>query len=111
MSVQYPLVEVVAAGSLKPPLTFGGQVMKFTRTKPLGAAGAAVILLMMLVALLAGTLARYDPYQGDYALQFARPSAEHWLGTDEYFCINESGMTELCSQRYESVLADRLAGR
>ena len=31
-----------------------------------------------------GTLARYDPYQGDYALQFARPSAEHWLGTDEF---------------------------
>jgi len=84
MSVQYPLVEAMAPGSLKPRLTFSGQVVKFVRTKPLGAAGAAVILLMMLVALFAGTLARYDPYQGDYALQFARPSAEHWLGTDEF---------------------------
>jgi hypothetical protein len=33
------------------------------------------------------------------------------LGVAGYFCINEYGMTELCSQRYDSVLADRLAGR
>jgi hypothetical protein len=33
------------------------------------------------------------------------------LGIAGYFCVNEYGMTELCSQRYESVLADRLAGR
>jgi peptide/nickel transport system permease protein len=59
-------------------------VLKFIRTKPLGAAGAAVIVAMMFVAAFAGTLAAYDPYQGDYALQFARPSAEHWFGTDEF---------------------------
>ena len=29
-------------------------------------------------------LAPYDPYVGDYGLQFARPSAEHWFGTDEF---------------------------
>jgi hypothetical protein len=33
------------------------------------------------------------------------------LGVAGYFCINEYGMTELCSQRYESVLADRFHGR
>jgi hypothetical protein len=33
------------------------------------------------------------------------------LGVAGYFVVNEYGMTELCSQRYESVLADRLAGR
>jgi len=84
MSVQYPLVQVTASEPLAPRLTLGEQVVKFIRTKPLGAAGAAVILAMMFVAAFAGTLARYDPYQGDYALQFARPSAEHWLGTDEF---------------------------
>ena len=33
------------------------------------------------------------------------------LGLAGYFCVNEYGMTELCSQRYESVLRDRFAGR
>jgi len=33
------------------------------------------------------------------------------LGVAGYFCVGEYGMTELCSQRYESVLADRFAGR
>jgi peptide/nickel transport system permease protein len=84
MSIQYPLVEASASATLAPRLTLGEEVVKFIRTKPLGAAGAAVILAMMFVAAFAGTLARYDPYQGDYALQFARPSAEHWLGTDEF---------------------------
>lgn len=84
MSIQYPLVEASASAPLAPRLTLVEEVVKFIRTKPLGAAGAAVILAMMFVAAFAGTLARYDPYQGDYALQFARPSAEHWLGTDEF---------------------------
>ncbi|HEV7732864.1 MAG TPA: long-chain fatty acid--CoA ligase [Candidatus Binatia bacterium] len=33
------------------------------------------------------------------------------LGIAGYFCVNEYGMSELCSQRYDSVLADRLHGR
>jgi hypothetical protein len=33
------------------------------------------------------------------------------LGVAGYSCVGEYGMTELCSQRYESVLADRFAGR
>jgi len=84
MSIQYPLVEALASAPLAPRPTVGEVVLKFIRTKPLGAAGAAVILAMMFVAAFAGTLAAYDPYQGDYALQFARPSAEHWFGTDEF---------------------------
>ena len=84
MSIQYPLGEAAASAPLARRLTLGEEVVKFIRTKPLGAAGAVVILAMMFVAAFAGTLARYDPYQGDYSLQFARPSTEHWLGTDEF---------------------------
>ena len=33
------------------------------------------------------------------------------LGVAGYCCVNEYGMTELCSQRYDSVLRDRFDGR
>lgn len=33
------------------------------------------------------------------------------LGVPTYYCVNEYGMTELCSQRYDSVLDDRFHGR
>src|SRR3990172_2806664 len=84
MSVQYPLVQVTASESLAPRLTFAEEVVKFIRTKPLGAGGALVILAMLFVALFAEALARYDPYHGHYAPPFGRASAEHWLGTDEF---------------------------
>ena len=32
------------------------------------------------------------------------------LGIPTYYCINEYGMTELCSQRYDSALHDRFTG-
>jgi hypothetical protein len=33
------------------------------------------------------------------------------LGIPAYSCVNEYGMTELCSQRYDSVLDDRFRGQ
>ena len=83
MSVHYPL-EQTASAPLMPQLTWGGEVSTFVRTKPLGAAGALIIAGMMFVALFAPTLAPYDPYAADYGAQFARPSAAHWFGTDEF---------------------------
>ncbi|MDG2305907.1 MAG: hypothetical protein P8R42_14925 [Candidatus Binatia bacterium] len=34
----------------------------------------------------------------------------HRLGVSGYYCVNEYGMTELCSQYYDDVLAERFAG-
>jgi peptide/nickel transport system permease protein len=86
MSVNYPLVQTpsTATTPLAPRVTFGEEVRKFARTKPLGMAGALVILAMAFLAVFAELLAPYDPYAPDYAAQFARPSAEHWFGTDEF---------------------------
>ena len=78
------LTHTQASAVLTPRLTVAEAVVKFARTKPLGAAGGLIILVMMVVAALAEVLAPYDAYQADYALQFARPSVEHWLGTDEF---------------------------
>jgi peptide/nickel transport system permease protein len=84
MATNVELTHAPATAALAPRLTFLEEVLKFTRTKPLGAAGAFIILGMMFVAALANTLAPYDAYQADYGAQFARPSAEHWFGTDEF---------------------------
>jgi peptide/nickel transport system permease protein len=73
-----------AATALAPRLTVRQEVLKFVRTKPLGAAGMLIIVGMLGVAAVADVLAPYDPYHGDYGAQFARPSADHWFGTDEF---------------------------
>src|SRR5438552_7943424 len=57
---------------------------KFVRTKPLGAAGAAIIVLMALTAVCADLIAPYDVYKINQQLQFNPPSLAHWLGTDEF---------------------------
>jgi peptide/nickel transport system permease protein len=78
------LTHGAASVPLTPRLTVGQAVVKFVRTKPLGAAGAGIILVMLVVGAFSGVLAPYDPYQPDYGLQFGRPSPEHWFGTDEF---------------------------
>ncbi|HSF05186.1 MAG TPA: ABC transporter permease [Methylomirabilota bacterium] len=78
------LTHAQASAPLAPRLTLGQEVLKFARTKPLGAGGAVIILAMMVVGAFSEVLAPFDPYSPNYALQFSRPSAEHWFGTDEF---------------------------
>jgi len=51
--------------------------------RPAGAVGAAIVLVVAAVALLAPWLAPYDPLAVDLARKLAPPSAAHWLGTDQ----------------------------
>lgn len=51
--------------------------------RPAGAAGAAIVVAVGVVALLAPWLAPYDPLAVDLARKLAPPSAAHWLGTDQ----------------------------
>jgi peptide/nickel transport system permease protein len=84
MAVDSSLLGTTATAPLAARLSWPEQVSGFVRTKPLGAAGAIIILVMLLVAVLASAVAPYDPYLPDYGAQFARPGADHWLGTDEF---------------------------
>src|SRR5216117_2486264 len=56
----------------------------FVRKRPLGAIGAAIVLLNIIVALGANVFAAYDPLATDYGAMLARPSMAHWLGTDAF---------------------------
>src|SRR5881397_1589208 len=59
-------------------------VGEFCRQRPLGAIGAAVVVVNILVGLAANLIAPYDPLTTDYGAMLARPSAAHWLGTDAF---------------------------
>ena len=84
MATNLELTHSGASATLSPRLTVAEEIGKFIRTKPLGAAGALIIVAMLGIAAFAHVLAPYDPYRGDYGAQFARPSTEHWFGTDEF---------------------------
>ena len=59
-------------------------VLDFARQRPLGAVGAAIIVLTAVLAAGAGWIAPYDPLSNDYAAMLGAPSANHWLGTDAF---------------------------
>ena len=59
-------------------------LLRFVRTKPLGAFSAAVLVLMVLVAVLAPLLAPFDPLVHDNFAQLQGPSAQHLIGTDQF---------------------------
>lgn len=59
-------------------------IVEFCRQRPLGAIGAAVVLLNIVVALLANVISPYDPLGTDYGAMLAAPSRAHWLGTDAF---------------------------
>ncbi|OGA26012.1 MAG: ABC transporter permease [Betaproteobacteria bacterium RIFCSPLOWO2_02_FULL_67_26] len=59
-------------------------VLNFARRRPLGALGATVILLMVVLAASADVIAPYDPLATDYGAMLTAPGPGHWLGTDAF---------------------------
>src|ERR1700712_1938262 len=53
------------------------------RSNPLAMAGLIVAMVLIAVSLAAPLLSAEDPGTQDLAQRLARPSAQHWLGTDE----------------------------
>ena len=80
-----PAIEVtsdVAAAARRSAFT--SVVLGFARRRPLGAIGAAIVLLMLLVAVIAPWIAPYDPVAVDFGAMLSPPGAKHWLGTDSF---------------------------
>jgi peptide/nickel transport system permease protein len=50
----------------------------------LGAIGAAIMAVFVLAAVFAGVITLQDPLATNAALSLARPSAVHWMGTDNF---------------------------
>ena len=49
---------------------------------PLGAIGAAIMVVFVLAAVFADFIAPYDPFTTNAAVSLAHPEAAHWLGAD-----------------------------
>ncbi|HET7875431.1 MAG TPA: ABC transporter permease [Methylomirabilota bacterium] len=80
-----PAAAAVHAGATAPLSARPGVstvLARFCRKKPLGAAGGAVMLLIVLTAIFADQLQTYEPIATEAANTLARPGAEHWLGSD-----------------------------
>src|SRR5258708_16865160 len=59
-------------------------IRDFARRRTLGAVGAAVVVVMIVVGVFAGLLAPYDPLAVDFGAMLSKPNAAHWLGTHAF---------------------------
>ena len=84
MSSQPFDIEIAAAAAPSRRRQWWLAAVKFSREKPLGAAGAWIVIIMILAALCADFISPYNPLATDYGAMLGAPSAEHWLGTDEF---------------------------
>jgi peptide/nickel transport system permease protein len=57
---------------------------QFCRQNPLGAAGGFVVILMIAMAALADLVTVYDPTSNNFGVMLVPPSADYWLGTDQF---------------------------
>ena len=48
------------------------------------AIGAALVGLVLVLALLAGVIAPFDPLKGNFRARMVAPGAQHWMGTDHF---------------------------
>jgi peptide/nickel transport system permease protein len=76
------VLEVTVARGLPPAPVWGATLWRFVKKQPLGAAGAFLMLLLVLTAAFADVIATHNPVRTDSAHTLAPPGAEFWLGTD-----------------------------
>ena len=82
INVPFDAVEIAAAAEARSG--WWGTIVDFARRRPLGAAGALVVVFLFLLALSAELIAPYNPVAVDFGAMLSRPGAAHWLGTDAF---------------------------
>jgi peptide/nickel transport system permease protein len=84
MAINPPIEILGDVAAIEPASRWLDGLRQFVRQRTLGALGAAVILLMVAVAVLAPLLATHHPLATDYGAMLSPPGAQHWLGTDAH---------------------------
>jgi peptide/nickel transport system permease protein len=84
MAIGRPVEAVADIPEAAPRRRWLAVVGEFCRQRPLGALGAAVVAVNILVGVGANVISPYDPLATDYGAMLARPTTAHWLGTDAF---------------------------
>jgi peptide/nickel transport system permease protein len=85
MAITSPIDPAVDTATPPAPVArWWAAAREFAWRRPLGAVGAVVIAIMLLVAAFAPFLAPYDPLAVDFGAMLSAPSRQHWLGTDAF---------------------------
>ncbi|MDA1099431.1 MAG: ABC transporter permease [Proteobacteria bacterium] len=61
-----------------------GAAWKLIRRQPLGAAGLAVVLVMIFMAVFAEAITPFEPEANSFEFMLAPPDGQFWLGTDQF---------------------------
>jgi peptide/nickel transport system permease protein len=79
-----PPIEQVEAEVAALRYRWWNAVGEFARRRTLGAVGAGLAIVMILIGVSAPGLAPYNPLTVDFGAMLAPPSTGHWLGTDAF---------------------------
>jgi peptide/nickel transport system permease protein len=64
--------------------SIGSAIVKMARKQPVGVAGLAVVILMIIAAIFAPWLTPYHPEYNDFASMLTAPNLDYLLGTDQF---------------------------
>ncbi|MFI5779029.1 ABC transporter permease [Nocardia sp. NPDC051570] len=79
-----PVADTGSAAATPPPARARGRVLRHLRANPLGMLGAALLLIVIVIGVLAPLLAPYAPAEVHFATPFQKPGTVGFaLGTDD----------------------------
>src|SRR6185503_17413515 len=84
MAITQPIDQTATANEPTATTAAWAAIRDFGRRHTLGAIGAVVVLIMIVVGVFANVLSPYDPVAVDLGAMLAKPNAAHWLGTDAF---------------------------
>jgi len=84
MAIIQPIDQTATANEPTATTAAWAAIRDFGRRHTLGAIGAVVVLIMIVVGVFANVLSPYDPVAVDFGAMLAKPNAAHWLGTDAF---------------------------
>ena len=84
MAITQPIDQTATANEPTATTAAWAAIRDFGRRHTLGAIGAVVVLIMIVVGVFANVLSPYDPVAVDFGSMLAKPNAAHWLGTDAF---------------------------